>query len=120
MDHVEHQAHHLTHHRHQLTPPPDSPRLATPSLKNKLRGQDQCRLLTELPVDIRLMIWESAIGGLHLHIYNRLRRDKLGHQICNDDDGKCEICFKLFYVGSRGVHHAESSLMPLLRTCRQM
>src|SRR5262245_2548256 len=60
-------------HRRPLTPPPSSSTI-TPFLNRQQRhDQSQCYLLSKLPVEVRLMIWKSAIGGQKLRIHSSER-----------------------------------------------
>jgi hypothetical protein len=111
----------LKHRKRSLTPPPSS-RPATRSLKNQqIPYQAQCGLLTKLSAEIRLMIWESVIGGLKLHIVKLFRGDTLRSWVCEDNCLWCLVGEP--YIDSATVLYTRPpnySLLSLLRTCRQV
>src|SRR5204862_4709853 len=117
-DHVRH----TRQHPCLLTPPPSSP-LATRSLKRQqIHGQSQCGLLTKLPIEIRLVIWESVIGGRRLHIFDG--DEKLSHRSCEQGYPACMACCNWWSDDpGHGIYNANyhaESLLSLLRTCRWM
>lgn len=91
--------------------------------------QEACLLLNHLPTEIRLQIWQLVIGDQKIHI---LRKEKkLGHQVCL---GKV-VClhsrylWRLYNSGEPLLRHepfkaddklAETSLLHLIMSCRQM
>ncbi|KAJ5095817.1 hypothetical protein NUU61_005173 [Penicillium alfredii] len=83
--------------RYQTNKPPPLPRTRRRTLAAP-QAQSQCRLLTRLSPELRVMIWEFALGGLHLHIIQRSGQ-RLGHVVCpastsasSKDAPFCEIC----------------------------
>lgn len=102
--------------------------------------QQQCRLLSLSP-ELRLMIWESALGGFRLHIIQRTPK-RLGYIICplratehpdilkpqpHAGNPFCEICHgggipqparEADLVRARG--NGGGKLLALALTCRQM
>ena len=106
----------------RLTRPPSSSPPETRSLKRKQAyDEPKSGLLTKLFAEIRLMIWESVIGRLKLHILSQ--DGKLGYLICKHP---CLACYygssMLHYIGSFSAQgrRAEGGLLSLLRTCRQV
>src|SRR5205809_1118549 len=102
--------------------PPSSSRPANHSLKKQQpNDQAQCVLFSKLPKEIRLMIWESALGGQKLHIHGRAGKpiwlvSKHHYEACMD-------CHYLFHGGSGfppSSYYADGSLLSLLRTCQQV
>ncbi|EPS30271.1 hypothetical protein PDE_05222 [Penicillium oxalicum 114-2] len=66
--------------RYQHNKPPPLPQIS-PRLPAPYQPQPECHLLTRLSLELRLMIWESVLGGHRLHILQRANR-QLGHIIC--------------------------------------
>ncbi len=82
--------------------------------------QSQSALLSELPLEVRLAIWEAAIGGRHLHILHMYRQ--LGHIVCRDPQ-LCTVCradYRHIEPLARPQDASDWSLLSLLKTCRQM
>lgn len=94
--------------------------------------QPQCRLLSRLSPELRLLIWECALGSRRLHIIQRSGQ-RLGHVVCPLSTASdktravqhCEIC-----VGTGIPQPAKEGdlcrgrngdmLLGLALTCRQM
>ncbi|KAJ5574371.1 uncharacterized protein N7459_008798 [Penicillium hispanicum] len=105
--------------------------------------QPQCQLLSRLSPELRLMIWEMALGGLRLHIIQRSHQ-RLGHVVCplgatgssdinRDQDTSprrarepfCEICHgggipQPVKEGDLPGHQDRERLLGLALTCRQI
>lgn len=70
----------LTHAHATGNKPPPLRRTRRRSLSS-WQVQPQCRLLSRLSPELRLMIWEDVLGGLRLHIIQRSGQ-RLGHVVC--------------------------------------
>lgn len=90
-----------------------------PQKADDTRQNAGCLILTKLSPEIRLMIWEEALGGFRLHIIQRSHR-RLGHVICPLTDS-CEICRGgLSQPVKDGEVPSEWNLLSLPMTCKQM
>ncbi len=87
--------------------------------------QSESALLSRLPYDIRIMIWEMAVGGKVLHILRGTR--KLGCMICQNTEallekGSCNCRWPKHSGGFANLDATKSSeatkVFALLRTCR--
>ncbi|KAL4891790.1 hypothetical protein BDV59DRAFT_64273 [Aspergillus ambiguus] len=79
-------------------------------------SQLQCSLLSKLSPEIRLLIWEMALGGMRIHIIQRANR-RMGHIICPYTDA-CEIC-----QGGRAQSprpRQTQAILALSLTCKQI
>ncbi|KAF2183229.1 hypothetical protein K469DRAFT_751787 [Zopfia rhizophila CBS 207.26] len=105
-----------------LTPPPAE------QCKKDNPSQPQSWLLVKLPAEIRLMIWEYAIGGQKIHIVSKYRR--LGHVICTPEyweENRCKrpglraSSYMLTYGSLPSTKQlADWNMCNLLRACRQI
>ncbi|KAF1958296.1 hypothetical protein CC80DRAFT_28033 [Byssothecium circinans] len=109
-------------------PIPLSERPQIPTLlRRRTIPQKHSRLFSRTPTEIRLVIWEYAIGGQNLHIISKYRR--LGHTVCDDqywDEMRSErpslrASSYMFTYASLPMtkRPAERSLRSPLVTCRQ-
>ncbi|KAL2216636.1 hypothetical protein M432DRAFT_633827 [Thermoascus aurantiacus ATCC 26904] len=90
-----------------------------PQKADDTRQNAGCLILTKLSPEIRLMIWEEALGGFRLHIIQRSHR-RLGHVICPLTDS-CEICRGgLSQPVKDGEVPSEWNLLSLPMTCKQI
>lgn len=81
--------------------------------------QAESLMLTKLSPELRLMVWEEALGGFRLHIIQRSHR-RLGHVICPLSES-CEICRGGLPQPVRdGEAPSEWNLLSLPMTCKQM
>ncbi|KAJ5103272.1 hypothetical protein N7532_003801 [Penicillium argentinense] len=123
--------------RYQSNKPPSLPRRRRTSPTPQ--PQPQCRLLSQLSPELRLMIWELALGGLRLHIIQRSPQ-RLGHIVCplstataeqprtrRAGEVFCEICNgggipQPAREGdlARAGRDADGNLLALALTCRQI
>ncbi|KAF2476185.1 uncharacterized protein BDR25DRAFT_339293 [Lindgomyces ingoldianus] len=90
--------------------------------------QPDCLLLNRLPAEIRLRIWEYAVGRQDLHILRK--QGKMGYSACAGE--MCKDCPKVDGVlykrhvrdqvepFKKDLQLAEMSLLNLLLTCRQI
>ncbi|KAJ6171916.1 hypothetical protein N7470_000983 [Penicillium chermesinum] len=65
--------------RYQSNKPPPLPRSGRRT-RSDPQPQPQCGLLSRLSPELRLIIWEMALGGRRIHIIQRNQR--LGHIVC--------------------------------------
>ncbi|KAL1998185.1 hypothetical protein VTN02DRAFT_6686 [Thermoascus thermophilus] len=80
---------------------------------------ETCLMLTKLSPELRVMVWEEALGGFRLHIIQRSRR-RLGHVICPLSES-CEICRGGLPQPVRdGEAPSGWNLLSLPMTCKQM
>ena len=101
------------------------------------RDQLQARLFSKLPLELRLLIWEAALGGGHLHIRPNPDSRKLEHLRCKDSSHAKHDCWRVFgwdcfsksmfydyslpaKVGQKPFKPAEEGLLALPLTCRRM
>lgn len=96
--------------------------------QQKTNDQVQSLLFFKLPVEIRMIIYEKALGGEGrlLHIV-RPTEDSFSHIRCTMLDGKCKDyrCFKMWTPDvenpkRRGTFHkTRGHILPLLMSCRK-
>ena len=101
------------------------------------RDQLQAPLFSKLPFELRLLIWEAALGGGYLHIRSNPDSRKLEHLRCKDPSHAKHDCWRVFgwdcfsksmfydyswpaKVGQKPFKPAEEKLLALPLTCRQM
>lgn len=80
-----------------------------------------CRLLTQLPFEIRLQIWRYVLGDKVFHI--ELRPGRLMSWICSDckeRDGLCHALWHLEGSNKESYLKQESGVLALPQTCRQI
>ena len=93
--------------------------LGQPDIGVDTNNQSGCLVLKKLSAEIRLMIWEAALGGLCLHIIQRPQR-RLGHIVCPRKES-CEVCRGGLHQPVKGSESLSSwSLLSLPMTCKQM
>lgn len=86
--------------------------------------QRQSLLLSMLPAEVRLLIWEMVLGGKHLHIFDWSR--KIGHLACCPDEQSPshlpQVCLgPLDFGRARGcLHKGPIPFLSLPLTCRRM
>lgn len=121
--------------------PPDRPaKLSFESLSTQVEtamiridSQAQCLLLRKLPPDIRLIIYEFALGGEDRVLHLSRARGRLVHIRCfGEEDARDHVplwrhsCWAMHSrEGLFEQHHPnrlprDRNLLPLLRTCRVM
>ena len=110
-------------------------RLSPPAAHGKAKKKDvtaqrtidqlESSILYRLPLEIRIMVWEHALGGNHVHITRK--RKRLGHAICPNPnlaiEGGKELCTATRdgYGFWRATEYPKKmSPLSLLKTCRQM
>ncbi|KAJ5641703.1 hypothetical protein N7490_005703 [Penicillium lividum] len=121
--------------RYQSNKPPQLSRSRCRTLPTT-QPQPQCRILSRLSPELRLMIWEMVLGGQRLHIIQR-NNQRLGHIVCpfgthsdnrartrdRDRDPFCEICHGHGIpqpVKEGDLTHNTTKLLSPALTCRQM
>ncbi|KAJ6110636.1 hypothetical protein N7486_002871 [Penicillium sp. IBT 16267x] len=125
--------------RYQSNKPPSLPRSRRRTLTTA-QPQPQCRLLSRLSPELRLMIWEMVLGGQRLHIIQR-NNQRLGHIVCplgtrnptsakekttrQAHDSSCEICHghgipQPVKEGDLAHVRRTAKLLSPALTCRQM
>ncbi|KAF2786283.1 hypothetical protein K505DRAFT_399475 [Melanomma pulvis-pyrius CBS 109.77] len=79
-------------------------------------------LFDRLPAELRVKIWEHAVGDQDFHID---RDDKdMGHRVCDAEDRRCRDCDvnqipkQLFAVSTR--KRSNKSLLPLALACKKI
>lgn len=89
--------------------------------------QLQCSLLSKLPLDVRLMIYELVLGGMVFHLSAFGPRFRILLYICNrpdridDQPHECHsLSTKAPSAAPRQDFQDASGLLPLLVTCRQV
>ncbi|KAF2479239.1 hypothetical protein BDY17DRAFT_328015 [Neohortaea acidophila] len=104
------------------------PSWSTPEPEQRTNPQTQCALLTTLPLDIRLLIYDMVLGGMAFHIGN----DTTGRMTCyicqraegivhDDDHQACLAPTKRRPSASPREDYTQATgLLPLLVTCRQI
>jgi len=87
--------------------------------------QAQSRLLSQLPLDIRMIIYEMVLGGMIFHLNAQDRRSRILHHVCahpetiNDPTHQChELSTKRPSSNPREEYREATGLLPLLVTCR--
>jgi hypothetical protein len=84
------------------------------------KRQTECLMLRKLAPEIRLMIWETLLAGLRLHIIQRSQR-RLGFVVCPQEKDSCEICRGgLHQPVKDGERCSDWPLLSLPMTCKQM
>lgn len=91
-------------------------------------NQSQSQLLTRIPIELRLQIWQYAIGNQTFHIINKYRR--LGHAVMDADYWRqhhaerpsLRACSWMYTYGSLPTTKqlADRNLCHLLVTCQQI
>ncbi|KAL4912792.1 hypothetical protein BDW62DRAFT_193884 [Aspergillus aurantiobrunneus] len=86
--------------------------------------QLQSSLLAKLSPELRMMIWELVLGGMRIHIVQRLDR-RMGHVVCpiTTGAGACDICrggLPPSAWNREGGSRLLSGLLALPITCKQV
>lgn len=101
------------------------------SLEPEQSTDDQraCGLISKLPYDIRLVIYEMVLGGNMLHLEAQSQKSRLMYHVCKhpdqvDDQRSHTDCNELSAVRPSSAPREESleatGLLPLLVTCRRI
>ncbi|KAF4630280.1 hypothetical protein G7Y89_g7855 [Cudoniella acicularis] len=93
----------------------------SPSPSKITNNQDDCLLLTKLPLEIRQQIYREAIGGYVFHIYFVDAYRRMANTRCKHSDPKIcgkKECRSLFKQKGARDPWGASDLMALLKSCR--
>lgn len=90
---------------------------------SRYHTQSQCKLLTNLPLELRQLMWLECVGGMVIHL--AIRKLRLVHVQCSAPN--LEICNELIPAESclsrepnYPNHFRRQHLLSLLLTCRKM
>ncbi|KAK4542959.1 hypothetical protein LTR36_005957 [Oleoguttula mirabilis] len=89
--------------------------------------QTACGLLSKLPLDVRMIIYDMVLGGMVFHLDAQNPRSRILLDICNrpeainDPNHQChELSIKRAISAPREQYIEATGLLPLLVTCRQV
>lgn len=89
--------------------------------------QTGCGLLSKLPLDVRMIIYDMVLGGMVFHLDAQNPRSRILLHICNrpeainEPNHQChELSIKRPTSAPREEYRQATGLLPLLVTCRQV
>lgn len=103
--------------------------LSTLGTEQRTDDQLDCLLLSKLPYDLRVIIYEMVLGGMVLHLSAQSPRSRILHHICQTpekvrEEGSHHICSGYSTVcptsSPRETFPQASGLLPLLVSCRRI
>lgn len=103
--------------------------LAAPAPEQTCHDQPDCGLLTKLPLDVRMIIYELVLGGSTFHVSAGDNHSRIYHFICqvpgqitlSQVHGQCHQLTTKRPSSAPRIHYTQATgLLPLLVTCRQI
>lgn len=103
--------------------------LSTLGAEQQTDDQLGCLLLSRLPIDIRVIIYEMVVGGMVLHLSAQSPRSRIFHQVCQSpekfrEQGSQHVCSVYSTVrptsAPREANAQATGLLPLLVSCRRI
>lgn len=103
------------------------PLISSPRPEQRTLEQDQCSLISKLPFDVRMIIYEMVLGGMVFHLQAQNKDSRILLWICNqpgridDPNHQCEqLSSQRPSSAPRQDYREATGLLPLLVTCRRI
>ncbi|KAK5113770.1 hypothetical protein LTR62_003154 [Meristemomyces frigidus] len=103
------------------------PLFSSPKPEKRPYEQPWSLFLSRLPLDVRIIVYEMIIGGMHFHIESGTPQSRIFHIVCSRPEAIGEpnhLCHDLSSQrpssAPRDDYKEASGLLPLLVTCRKV